>query len=109
MSCTCWSTFDGPKPVNVGTGVDHSVREIAQMVASAVGYTGETDWDPTKPTGTPANFWMCRCYGRRVGNPDHAARGHRLHGRVVSGQRRRGTEMTVCIAAAAPGYVTFAC
>ncbi|ARG55371.1 GDP-fucose synthetase [Mycobacterium persicum] len=45
--------FDGPSPVNVGTGVDHSVREIAQMVAGAVGYNGETEWDPTKPDGTP--------------------------------------------------------
>lgn len=45
--------FDGPDHVNVGTGVDHSIREIAEMVASAVGYTGETGWDPTKPDGTP--------------------------------------------------------
>lgn len=45
--------FDGPDHVNVGTGVDHSIREIAEMVASAVGYTGETRWDPTKPDGTP--------------------------------------------------------
>lgn len=45
--------FDGPDHVNVGTGVDHSISEIAEMVASAVGYTGETNWDPTKPDGTP--------------------------------------------------------
>lgn len=45
--------FDGPDHVNVGTGVDHSIGEIAEMVAAAVGYSGETDWDPTKPDGTP--------------------------------------------------------
>lgn len=45
--------FDGPDHVNVGTGVDHSIAEIAEMVVAAVGYTGETDWDPTKPDGTP--------------------------------------------------------
>ncbi len=45
--------FDGPDHVNVGTGVDHSIGEIAEMVVAAVGYTGETDWDPTKPDGTP--------------------------------------------------------
>jgi GDP-L-fucose synthase len=45
--------FDGPNPVNVGTGIDHTVREIADMVATAVGYSGETRWDPTKPDGTP--------------------------------------------------------
>ncbi|OBK43401.1 GDP-L-fucose synthase [Mycobacterium sp. 1081908.1] len=45
--------FDGPTQVNVGTGVDHTISEIAGMVAAAVGYTGETRWDPTKPDGTP--------------------------------------------------------
>ncbi|OBG93796.1 GDP-fucose synthetase [Mycobacterium sp. E3251] len=45
--------FDGPNHVNVGTGVDHTIREIAEMVAATVGYTGETRWDATKPDGTP--------------------------------------------------------
>ncbi|OBG50072.1 GDP-L-fucose synthase [Mycobacterium sp. E735] len=45
--------FDGPKHVNVGTGVDHTISEIAEMVASAVGFNGETRWDTTKPDGTP--------------------------------------------------------
>lgn len=45
--------FDGPDHVNVGTGVDHSISEIAEMVATAVGYAGETRWDQTKPDGTP--------------------------------------------------------
>ncbi|BCP32514.1 GDP-L-fucose synthase [Mycobacterium intracellulare M.i.198] len=45
--------FDGPDHVNVGTGVDHSISEIAEMVAAAVGYAGETRWDQTKPDGTP--------------------------------------------------------
>jgi GDP-L-fucose synthase len=44
---------DGPDPVNVGSGVDHTISEIADMVADAVGYSGETRWDPTKPDGTP--------------------------------------------------------
>ena len=45
--------FDGPNHVNVGTGTDHTITEIAEMVAMAVGYTGETRWDPEKPDGTP--------------------------------------------------------
>jgi GDP-L-fucose synthase len=45
--------FDGPGHINVGTGVDHTISEIADMVAKAVGYTGETRWDPTKPDGAP--------------------------------------------------------
>jgi GDP-L-fucose synthase len=45
--------YDEPNHVNVGTGIDHSIREIAEMVASAVGYAGETRWDTSKPDGTP--------------------------------------------------------
>jgi GDP-L-fucose synthase len=45
--------FDGPNHINVGTGIDHTISEIADMVAKAVGYTGETRWDPKKPDGTP--------------------------------------------------------
>ncbi|MGA7051839.1 MAG: GDP-L-fucose synthase [Mycobacterium sp.] len=45
--------FDGPNHVNVGTGVDHTIKEIASLVAEAVGYSGETHWDPAKPDGTP--------------------------------------------------------
>lgn len=45
--------FDGPTQVNVGTGIYHTIAEIAAMVADSVGYTGETRWDSTKPDGTP--------------------------------------------------------
>lgn len=45
--------FDGPYHVNVGTGMDHTIAEIAQMVADAVGYSGKTLWDSSKPDGTP--------------------------------------------------------
>lgn len=45
--------YDGASQVNVGTGVDHTIREVAQIVARAVGYTGETRWDASKPDGTP--------------------------------------------------------
>lgn len=45
--------FDGPTHVNVGTGVDHTISEIAEMVVAAVGYPGETNWDSSKPDGTP--------------------------------------------------------
>jgi GDP-L-fucose synthase len=46
-------TYDGPTHVNVGTGEDLTIREIAETVADVVGYTGVTEWDTTKPDGTP--------------------------------------------------------
>ncbi len=45
--------FDGPQQVNVGTGEDQTIKEISQIVAAAVGFTGETQWDISKPDGTP--------------------------------------------------------
>lgn len=45
--------YDGPEQVNVGTGTDVSIAELATMVAGAVGFTGTTVWDTTKPDGTP--------------------------------------------------------
>jgi len=45
--------YDGPSQVNVGTGTDVTIREIAETVARVVGYEGRTEWDTSKPDGTP--------------------------------------------------------
>ena len=45
--------YDGPSQVNVGTGSDVSIKEIAETIARVVGFTGVTEWDATKPDGTP--------------------------------------------------------
>ncbi|MDN4174517.1 GDP-L-fucose synthase [Nocardioides sp. SOB77] len=45
--------YDGPDQVNVGTGRDATIKEIAALVADVVGYEGETLWDTSKPDGTP--------------------------------------------------------
>lgn len=45
--------YDGPQQVNVGTGTDMTIRELAELVASVVGYEGASEWDTSKPDGTP--------------------------------------------------------
>ena len=45
--------YDSPVPINVGVGRDITIRELAELVASVVGYTGAIEWDATKPDGTP--------------------------------------------------------
>lgn len=47
------SLSDPPDWVNVGTGLDVSIAELAGLVAETVGYTGRIEWDPEKPDGTP--------------------------------------------------------
>jgi len=40
-------------PLNLGTGKDFSIRELAEAIASVVGYTGKLEWDASKPDGAP--------------------------------------------------------
>ena len=42
-----------PDWVNVGTGVDVTIKELTETVAATVGYPGKIEWDPSKPDGTP--------------------------------------------------------
>ena len=45
--------YSGNEPVNAGTGKELTIRDLAGLVAEAVGYTGEIRWDPSRPNGTP--------------------------------------------------------
>jgi len=39
--------------INVGSGAEVTIKELADLIASVVGYRGEIVWDTTKPNGTP--------------------------------------------------------
>lgn len=45
--------YDGPDQVNVGTGKDVTIEEVAKIIAEAVGFSGSIEWDTSKPDGTP--------------------------------------------------------
>jgi GDP-L-fucose synthase len=45
--------YDGAQPVNIGAGREVTIKDLAEMVASAVGFTGEVVWDTSKPNGQP--------------------------------------------------------
>ena len=45
--------YDDPDPVNIGTGNEVTIRELAEKVKRVVGYEGEIEWDTTKPNGQP--------------------------------------------------------
>jgi GDP-L-fucose synthase len=50
---TLLESYDDSAPINVGVGEDIAVRELADLVASVVGYEGTVAWDSSKPDGTP--------------------------------------------------------
>ncbi|HEU6440208.1 MAG TPA: GDP-L-fucose synthase, partial [Terriglobales bacterium] len=45
--------YDSPDTINVGVGEDVTIRELAELVMTTVGYEGALDWDTSKPDGTP--------------------------------------------------------
>ena len=45
--------YDGDQQINVGVGEDLTIKELANLVASELGYQGQIEWDTTKPDGTP--------------------------------------------------------
>lgn len=45
--------YDSPEPLNVGTGEDLSIAELAAAIRETVGYEGDIVYDPSKPDGTP--------------------------------------------------------
>lgn len=47
------NTYSGDETVNAGTGKELSIKELTELVAKVVGYTGEIRWDTSKPNGTP--------------------------------------------------------
>ena len=47
------NNYSGSETVNAGTGKELSIRELTELVAKVVGYTGKIEWDTSKPNGTP--------------------------------------------------------
>lgn len=47
------SNYSGSEIINVGSGKDVFIRELAEMVCDTVGFTGKIVWDTSKPDGTP--------------------------------------------------------
>jgi nucleoside-diphosphate-sugar epimerase len=45
--------YDGRDPVNIGSGEEISIRDLAELIAELTGFDGEIEWDATKPNGQP--------------------------------------------------------
>ena len=45
--------FDGPEPVNLGTGEEISIADLAALIAELTGFAGAIEWDTSRPNGQP--------------------------------------------------------
>lgn len=45
--------FDGPEPLNLGSGEEISIHDLARVIAEVAGYEGALRWDPSRPNGQP--------------------------------------------------------
>jgi len=52
-ACFLMECYDGAEPLNVGTGEDLTIAELAAMVARVVGFQGRIAYDSSKPDGPP--------------------------------------------------------
>ena len=50
---TCMKDYDSDEIINVGTGKDISIKELAMTIADVISYRGDIEWDTSKPNGTP--------------------------------------------------------
>ena len=50
---TCMQKYEGEEHINVGTGEDVTIKELAETIVDVVGYKNEYEWDTSKPNGTP--------------------------------------------------------
>lgn len=46
----------GPDPINLGGGTEISIKDLAEKIGSIVGYSGNIEWDISKPDGQPRRF-----------------------------------------------------
>jgi GDP-L-fucose synthase len=74
--------YDGAEPVNLGTGAEISIRELAGLVAEVTGFEGRISWDTSMPNGQP----------RRALD---ASRARELFGFEARTELREGLERTV--------------
>jgi GDP-L-fucose synthase len=77
--------YDEPEPINVGTGSDVTIRELAELVAATVGYEGSLAWDAGKPDGTPRKLLDVR---RRAVDVRLVRRERRNHPLLILRSRR---------------------
>lgn len=65
--------YNDSEPVNLGTGEEISIQDLAHRIAGIIGFQGRISWDPSKPNGQPRRCWDVsraqRAFGFRARTP----------------------------------------
>jgi GDP-L-fucose synthase len=65
--------YDGPDPVNLGSGHEISIKDLVEMIVRLTGFKGKLVWDPSKPNGQPRRGLdvsrAAALFGFRAGTP----------------------------------------
>jgi GDP-L-fucose synthase len=75
---------DSSEPFNVGTGVETKIRDLAEMVAAAAGFEGETVWDTSRPDGQPVRYLEVSRAAETIGFQAQTALGDGIRETVAS-------------------------
>jgi GDP-L-fucose synthase len=59
--------YDSSEPVNIGTGTETSIRDLAESIAELTGFQGETVWDDSRPDGQPKRYLDVSRARERIG------------------------------------------
>ena len=49
----CLEKYDNPQQINIGSGIEVSIKDLAQKISTQVGFSGKITWDLSRPDGTP--------------------------------------------------------
>ena len=52
----CAERLDASEPVNIGTGTETRIRDLAETICELAGFEGETVWDASRPDGQPKRY-----------------------------------------------------
>lgn len=75
-------SYDGPEPVNIGAGMEISIRDLVELICELTGFGGQVDWNTDKPDGQPRRMLDTR-------------RAHELFGFKAQTDFREGLRKTI--------------
>ena len=80
----CMEKYDDEEIINIGTGEDVTIKELAEIIIDVTGYENDYEWDTSKPNGTPRKVLnVDKMKSTWMGTKDRFKRGHRINVQMV--------------------------